>query len=136
MSPESRFRVVCNTSSVSAQTVLRYESSFSLQYQEGRIRLWWHRGERTLVTCIRHRHTGPSPGGMVRGAFGYTSQSSLVRIDGNLNITCYISGVLRPGALSFIRTVRNPMFHQNNARPHFASIVRTFIDTENVRQLP
>ncbi|GFT21658.1 hypothetical protein TNCV_617611 [Trichonephila clavipes] len=25
-----------------------------------RIRVWWYRGERTLATCIRQRHTGPS----------------------------------------------------------------------------
>ncbi|GFX93203.1 hypothetical protein TNCV_4760821 [Trichonephila clavipes] len=39
-----------------------------LQHQDGRIRVWWHPGERTLVPCIRHRHTGSSPSVMKNNA--------------------------------------------------------------------
>ncbi|GFW68198.1 transposable element Tcb1 transposase [Trichonephila clavipes] len=46
-----------------------------------------------------------------------------------------ISGVLRPVALLLTRILRNPTFKQNNARPHVAGIVRTFLDLENVRLL-
>ncbi|GFV35088.1 HTH_Tnp_Tc3_2 domain-containing protein [Trichonephila clavipes] len=38
---------------------------FCLRHQDGRIRVRWHRGERTLAACIRHRYTGPLPGMMV-----------------------------------------------------------------------
>ncbi|GFX43230.1 transposable element Tcb1 transposase [Trichonephila clavipes] len=103
--------------------------------QDGRIRVRWHRGELTLTACIRHHHTGPSPGMMVWGAIGYTSRSLLVCIDGTLNSACYISGVLRNVALLFIRVLRNPTFKQDNARPNVAVIVRTFLDTGNVRAL-
>ncbi|GFW26152.1 uncharacterized protein TNCV_3396481 [Trichonephila clavipes] len=34
------------------------------------------------------------------------------------------------------RALRNPTFQQDNARPHVAGIVRTFLDTKNVRLLP
>ncbi|GFX43592.1 transposable element Tcb1 transposase [Trichonephila clavipes] len=61
---------------------------------------------------------------------------SLVRIDSTLNSAGYISGVLRSVALPFIRAQRNPMFQQDNARRHVAGIVRTFLDTEDVRLLP
>ncbi|GFS98873.1 transposable element Tcb1 transposase [Trichonephila clavipes] len=44
--------------------------------------------------------------------------------------------MLRPVALPFIRALRNPTFQQDNARPHVAGIVRTFLDTEDVRLLP
>ncbi|GFW91962.1 transposable element Tcb1 transposase [Trichonephila clavipes] len=73
---------------------------------------------------------------MVWGAIGYTSLSPLVRIDDTLNSARYISGVLRPTTLPFIRVLRNPTFKQDNARPHVAGIVRTFLDKENVRLLP
>ncbi|GFV48433.1 transposable element Tcb1 transposase [Trichonephila clavipes] len=53
------------------------EFRFCLQHPVCRIRVWRHRGERTLTACIRHRHTGPSPGMMIWGAIGYTSRSSL-----------------------------------------------------------
>ncbi|GFX67127.1 transposable element Tcb1 transposase [Trichonephila clavipes] len=86
--------------------------------------------------CIRHRHTGPTPGIMVRGAIRYTSRSPLVCIYGTLKSSRYIFGVLRPVALPFKRALRNPTFKQDNARPHVAGIVRTFLATENVQLLP
>ncbi|GFT50418.1 uncharacterized protein TNCV_1004201 [Trichonephila clavipes] len=115
--------------------IFSYESMFCLQHQDGHIRLWWYRGERTLAAGIRHRHIGPSPGVVVWGAIRYTSRSSLVRIDGTLNSARYISSVLRPVVLSFIRVLRNPTFKQDNTRSQVAGIVRTFLDTENVRLL-
>ncbi|GFV48096.1 transposable element Tcb1 transposase [Trichonephila clavipes] len=95
----------------------------SMVHQEGRIRFRWYRDERTLAAFIRHRHTGPSPGIMVWGAIGYTSWSPLVCIDGTLKSARYISGVLRPVALSFTRILRDPTFKQDNARPLVAVIV-------------
>ncbi|GFW51306.1 transposable element Tcb1 transposase [Trichonephila clavipes] len=56
-------------------------------------------------------------------------------IDDTLNSTRYIVGVLRSVVLSFIRALQNPIFKQSNAQPHVAGIVRTFLDTENVRML-
>ncbi|GFU33332.1 transposable element Tcb1 transposase [Trichonephila clavipes] len=38
------------------------ESRICLQYHDGRIRVWRHRGERMLN---RHHHTGPAPGIMI-----------------------------------------------------------------------
>ncbi|PRD32343.1 UNVERIFIED_CONTAM: Transposable element Tcb1 transposase [Trichonephila clavipes] len=105
-------------------------------HQVRRIRIRWHRNERILAACIRLRHTGPSPDVTVWGAIGYTSRSPLVRIEGTLNSACYISGVLRPVGLHFTRALRNPTFQQDNARPHVTGIVRTFLDTENVRLFP
>ncbi|GFX08881.1 uncharacterized protein TNCV_2965921 [Trichonephila clavipes] len=74
----------------------------SQQHQDGRIRVWWNRGELTLAAYILYRHTGPSPGVMTWEAIGYTSRSLLVRIKDTLNSVLKISGVLRPGALPFI----------------------------------
>ncbi|GFU38599.1 transposable element Tcb1 transposase [Trichonephila clavipes] len=105
-------------------------------HQNGRIRVRWHQGERTLAACNLHRHTGPTPGMMVWSAIAYTSRSPLVRIYGICNSAHYISGVLRPVALPFIRVLRNPTFNQGNARPYVAGMVRTFLDTGNVRLLP
>ncbi|GFV08022.1 transposable element Tcb1 transposase [Trichonephila clavipes] len=41
------------------------ESRIYLQHNDGRIRVWIHRGERMLNNCIMHRHTGPAPGIMI-----------------------------------------------------------------------
>ncbi|KFM64106.1 Transposable element Tc1 transposase, partial [Stegodyphus mimosarum] len=38
------------------------ESRFCLQHHDGRIRVWRHRGERMLNSCVMHRHTGSAAG--------------------------------------------------------------------------
>ncbi|GFX04660.1 transposable element Tcb1 transposase [Trichonephila clavipes] len=106
------------------------EYRFYLQHQDGHIRVRWHRGERILAACIRYRHTSI----MVLGVITYTSGSPLVHIDGTLNSACYISGVLRPVAVTALYSnPAKPTFEQDNARTHVAGIVRTFLDTENIR---
>ncbi|GFW26425.1 hypothetical protein TNCV_383871 [Trichonephila clavipes] len=59
----------------------------------------------------------------------------LDRTDSTLNNARYISLVLRLLSLPFIRALRNPTFQQDNTRPHVAGIVRTYLDTKNVRLL-
>ncbi|GFW85800.1 uncharacterized protein TNCV_854491 [Trichonephila clavipes] len=79
-----------------------------ITHQNGRIRVWWHRGEYTLTACIRqHHHTDSSPGMIVWSAIGYMSLSTLAVIDGILNSACYVSGVLRPVDLPFFRALQN-----------------------------
>ncbi|GFU67623.1 uncharacterized protein TNCV_1643721 [Trichonephila clavipes] len=80
---------------VSAHTDRQYECKFCLQYQDGRIHIRRHCGERTLAARIRQRHTDPSPGVILWDAILYTSRLPLVRIDDTLNNARYISGVLR-----------------------------------------
>ncbi|GFW06253.1 transposable element Tcb1 transposase [Trichonephila clavipes] len=41
------------------------ESRICLQHHDGRIRVWRHRGERMLNSCVMHSHTGPTPGIMI-----------------------------------------------------------------------
>ncbi|GFW98702.1 transposable element Tcb1 transposase [Trichonephila clavipes] len=81
------------------EVVLTEESRFCLQHHVGRIRVWRHRGERMLNSCVMHRHSGPAPGIMVRGGIEYPSRTALVRIAGTLNSQRYISEVLEPVVL-------------------------------------
>ena len=112
------------------------ESRFCVQHHDGRIRVWRHRGERTWPACIRYRHTGPAPGVMVWAAIGYTTRTPLVRVVGNLNSQRYISQILRPVAVPYLRGLGDVIFQQDNARPHVARRVLTYLDTEGVRLLP
>ncbi|GFV29427.1 transposable element Tcb1 transposase [Trichonephila clavipes] len=57
------------------EVVFTDESCICLQHHDGRIRVWRHRGERMLNSCVMHRHTGPAPGIMVWGGIGYQSLS-------------------------------------------------------------
>ncbi|GFT19378.1 transposable element Tcb1 transposase [Trichonephila clavipes] len=66
------------------EVVFTDESRICLQHDDGRIRVWRHRGERMLNSCVNHRHTGLAPSIMVWGGIGYHSRTPLVRIVGTL----------------------------------------------------
>ncbi|GFY30996.1 transposable element Tcb1 transposase [Trichonephila clavipes] len=47
------------------EVVFTDESRICLQHHDGRIRVWRHRGERMLNSCVMHRHTSPATGIMI-----------------------------------------------------------------------
>ncbi|GFW82118.1 transposable element Tcb1 transposase [Trichonephila clavipes] len=107
------------------EVVFTDESRICLQYHDGRIRVWRHRGEMNAEQM--HRHTGPAPGIMIWGGIGYHSRTPLVRIDVTLNSQHYISKVLQPVILPYLQSLATTIFQQDNARPHVARIVQRFI---------
>ncbi|GFS71096.1 transposable element Tcb1 transposase [Trichonephila clavipes] len=86
------------------------ESCICLQHHDGRIRVWRHRGERMLNSCVMHHHNGPAPGFMVWGTIGYYSRTPLVRITGTLNRHHYISEVLEPVVLPYLQGLATAIF--------------------------
>ncbi|GFS97873.1 transposable element Tcb1 transposase [Trichonephila clavipes] len=97
------------------EVVFTRKSRISLQHHDGRIRVWRHRGERMLNSCVLHRHIGPAPGIMVWGGIGYHSRTPLVRIAGTLNSQRYISEVLEPVVLPYLQGFATVIFQQDNA---------------------
>ncbi|GFX23811.1 transposable element Tcb1 transposase [Trichonephila clavipes] len=111
------------------EVVFTDESRICLQHHDGRIRVWRHRGERMLNSCIMHRHTSPAPGIMVWGGIGYPSRTPLVRIAGTSNSQRYISEVLEPVVLPYLQGLATAILQQDNARPLVARIVqRLFVN--------
>ncbi|GFT87115.1 transposable element Tcb1 transposase [Trichonephila clavipes] len=108
------------------EVVFTDESRICLQHHDGRIRVWRHRGERMLNSCVMHHHTGPAPGIMVWGGIGYHSRTPLVRIAGTLNNRCYMSEVLEPVVLPYLQGWATAIFQQDNRRPDVARIVQRF----------
>ncbi|GFX33603.1 transposable element Tcb1 transposase [Trichonephila clavipes] len=47
------------------EVVFADESRICLQHHDGRIRVWRHRRERMLNSCVMHRYTDPAPGIMI-----------------------------------------------------------------------
>ncbi|GFT22516.1 transposable element Tcb1 transposase [Trichonephila clavipes] len=105
------------------EVVFTDESRICLQHHDGRIRVWRHRGERMLSSCVMHRHTGPAPGIMVWSSIGYHSRTPLVCIDGTLNGQRYISQVLEPVVLPYLQGLATAIFEQDSARSHVARIL-------------
>ncbi|GFW32004.1 transposable element Tcb1 transposase [Trichonephila clavipes] len=93
----------------------RPRSRICLQHHDGRIRVWRHRGERMLDSCVMHRHTGAAPDIMIWGGIGYHSRTPQVRIAGTLNSQRYISEVLEPVVLPYLQGLATALFQQDNA---------------------
>ncbi|GFV90361.1 transposable element Tcb1 transposase [Trichonephila clavipes] len=102
------------------------EPRICLQHHDGRIRIWRHRGERMLNSCVMHSHTGPALGSMVWGRIEYPSRTPLVRIVGTFNSQRYISGVLESIVLLYLQGLTTAIFQQDNARPHQTNVVQRF----------
>ncbi|GFW73154.1 transposable element Tcb1 transposase [Trichonephila clavipes] len=96
------------------EVVFTDESRICLQHHDGRIRVWRHRRERILNSCVMHRPTGSAPGIMVWGGIGYHSHTPLVRIAGTLNSKRYISEVLEPVVLPYLQGLATAIFQQDN----------------------
>lgn len=72
---------------------------------------------------------------MVWPAIGYTTCTSLIRIDGNVHANQYISDTLRTMVVPYLRVLSNAIFQQNNAMTLAAHRVLTFLDTWRIRLL-
>ncbi|GFX68372.1 transposable element Tcb1 transposase [Trichonephila clavipes] len=111
------------------EVIFTDESRICLQHHDDWIRVWRHRGERMLNSCVMHRYTGPEPGIMVWGGIGYHSRTPLVCIIGTLNSQRYIFEVLEPVVLPYLQGLTTAIFQHDNARPHVARIVqRSFVN--------
>ncbi|GFV77675.1 transposable element Tcb1 transposase [Trichonephila clavipes] len=97
------------------KVVFTDESRICLQHDNGRIRVWRHRGEKMLNSCVILRHTGSAPGIVVWCGIGYHSRTPLVRIAGTLNSQRYISEVLEPVVLPYLQVLATAIFQQDNA---------------------
>ncbi|GFV62396.1 transposable element Tcb1 transposase [Trichonephila clavipes] len=116
------------------QVVFSDESRFNLWHHDGRIRVRRYAGERHIPECIIERHSGRTPGVMVWGAIAYHGRSQLLRIVGNLNSTRTV--VLQPQAIPFLQGLPGAVFQQDNARPHVAKTVKSYLDSQQVQLLP
>ncbi|GFU71740.1 transposable element Tc1 transposase [Trichonephila clavipes] len=103
---------------------------------DGCIHVRRYAGERCLQECVIERHSGLTPGVMVRGAISYHGRFNLLRIEGNFNSNRYVREVLQPEVVLFLQGVPGAIFQQDNARPHVAKTVRDFCSAQHMQLLP
>ncbi|GFT38050.1 transposable element Tc1 transposase [Trichonephila clavipes] len=118
------------------QVVFSDESRFNLWHHDGRIGVRRYAGERHIPECIIERHSRRTPGVMVLGAIAYHGRPQLLRIMGNLNSTRYLNEVLQTQAIPFLQGLPGAVFQQDNARPHVAKTVKSYLDSQQVQLLP
>ncbi|GFT30393.1 transposable element Tcb1 transposase [Trichonephila clavipes] len=107
------------------------ESRICLQHHDSWIRVWRHREERMLNSCVMHHHTGPTLDIMVRCGIRYHSRTPLLRIARTLNSQRYISEVLEPVVLPYLQGLATAIF-----QPHVARIVQRFFVNPQIELLP
>ncbi|GFS81445.1 transposable element Tcb1 transposase [Trichonephila clavipes] len=66
----------------------------------------------------------------------YHSRTPLVRIIGTLKSQRYISEVLEPVVLPYLKGLATAIFQQDNARPHVTRIVQRFFVNHQIELLP
>ena len=118
------------------QIVFTDESRFCLWANDGRRRVRRFRGERRNMDFALPRHTALTQGVMIWGAITYGGRSPLVFIPGTLNAWRYVQTILEPVALPYLQGLQNPIFQQDNARPHTARVTMECLEEANVVVLP
>ena len=93
-------------------------------------------GERKNFQFFVEQHTALTQGVMVWGAICHGSRSVLVVIPGTLNAIGYINNVLQPVLVPYLQELEEPIFQQDNARPHTARVTMEFLNTAGVDMLP
>lgn len=73
---------------------------------------------------------------MVWGTIHFEKKSSLVRVRGSITATGYCGNILRPVVIPFLESLPNPVFQQDNARPHTARQTACLLNENDVRMLP
>lgn len=112
------------------------ESRFTLGMHDGRMMVRRRRGERRHMQYAVERHVHRVVGVMVWGAIAYDSRSPLVFIHGNMTARRYIQEVVEPHLLPYLRGHLEPIFKQDNARPHIARVALDFFEESQVTLLP
>lgn len=112
------------------------ESRFCLGMHDGRARVRRRRGERREVQFFMERHVHRTVGVMVWGAIAYGSRSPLLFIRGNMTAQRYVQEVVEEHLVPYLRTLPNPIFQQDNARPHIARVTLECFERNEVNLLP
>ena len=101
------------------------ELKFYLRQVDDRKRVWRRRGQRHFEATVVPRVAFQDGGVMVWAGVSAKARTDLVFIDGSLNGQRYINDALTPHVLLFLRQMPdpNPVFQDDNARPHRARIV-------------
>lgn len=118
------------------QVVFSDESRFSLGAHDGRRRVRRRRGERREPHFDVERHVHRTVGVMVWGAIAHASRSPLVFIRGNMTALRYLQEIVEPYVLPYLNRLENPIFQQDNARPHVARVSLNFFEATHVNLLP
>lgn len=108
------------------------ESRFSLEHNDGRVRVWRRRGERYNEDCIQQvtAHGGGSI--MVLGGISAHHRTPLFLVQGRLNGQRYRDEILHRIAVPTLQPIGLQAVLMDNAPPHRARLVDLFLQQAGV----
>lgn len=77
------------------------ESRFTLSFNDRRVKVWWHRGERFQDACVQEHERHGRGSVVVWGGIGLNRRTTLYRIRGNFSVIRYRYETLQPIAFNF-----------------------------------
>ena len=112
------------------------ESRFSLQFNDGRIRVWRRRGERFADATVREHDRYGGGALMVWGGVSLHHRTPLHLVDGRLTGVAYRDTIVRPLVLPALQAIGNgAVFQDDNAPCHRARVVTNFLQQQGVVRL-
>lgn len=119
-----------------AQILFSDESRFTLNHNDGRLKVWRRPRERFLDATVQERVAFGGGSVMVWGAFSLHHRTPLHRVEGNLTGLRYRDEILRTHALPTLQQMGpQATFQDDNARPHRARVVTDFLQQVGVNTM-
>ncbi|RZC39474.1 DDE 3 domain containing protein, partial [Asbolus verrucosus] len=88
------------------------------------------------LACAIERHIHHTIGIMVWGAIAHGSTFPLHVVRGTMTAVRYVSEVLRPIVVPYVRGIEGGVFQQDNARPQIARTSLIFLEKQHIEVLP
>lgn len=110
------------------------ESRFCLHHNDGRVRVWRRANERYLDSAVQETVRFGGGSIMVWGGICLNGRTDLVVIaNGSLTALRYLREILEPHIIPFADNMGvDFILQQDNARPHVARTVTTFLNDHNI----
>ena len=110
------------------------ESTFTLDFNDGRIRVHRMTGERFAPCCIQEHDRYGGGSVMVWAGIWHGGKSRIIVVSGTLNGDRYLNEIVLPVVVPLVRT-HDLVFQDDNARPHRAASVTSALERESTSTL-
>ena len=119
-----------------ARVLFSDESRFSLEHNDGRVRVWRRPGERLVPGAVRERTAYRGGSVMVWGGISEHHRTPLYHVHGNMNAQVYRDQILAPLVVPTLQQIGpNAILQDDNATPHRARLVDTFLRQSNITRM-
>ena len=119
-----------------SQVLFSDESRFTMNHNDGRLRVWRSPGQRFIDATVQEKVAFGGGSVMVWEGFSLHHRTPLYHVQGNLNGLRYRDEILRPLAVPTLQQI-GPMavYQDDNARQHRARVVNDFLQQSGVNRM-